>query len=215
MVLGLWERCHRKGSRQGLGGPERVCLCQATLSSLFEFSSPAPFLNPSSRLRASSCSGETLHPSTWDAENAIIAVTERSIRSCETRSDQSDELITRFARQKLTILIPCRLSRAASRLARVKPRFEQSHCVRVLSSRLVASRLKGSPSQRLKSAPCLACVVFPGTCLDLPRTYFRSDSDQPTQPCAVPSFSSLLNLLSPSEPVGRAEVDPIARQPQR
>lgn len=172
MVLGLWERCHRKGSRQGLGGPERVCLCQATLSSLFEFSSPAPFLNPSSRLRASSCSGETLHPSTWDAENAIIAVTERSIRSCETRSDQSDELITRFARQKLTILIPCRLSRAASRLARVKPRFEQSHCVRVLSSRLVASRLKGSPSQRLKSAPCLACVVFPGTCLDLPRTYF-------------------------------------------
>ena len=76
-----------------------------------------------------------------------------------------------------------------------KPRFEPSHFVHVLSKRLVACRLKGSPSQRLIFAqPCLACVSFPGSCLDLPRTYFSIKKRPSTQPCAVPSFSSLLNL---------------------
>lgn len=93
--------------------------------------------------------GPPLHP------NAIIVVTERYIRSCETEATNS----SRVFHGKVNMCPRVELS-AASRL---KPRFEQSHSRGLVNStgRVQMRRLA---SQRLIHGPCLACVSLAGTC---------------------------------------------------
>jgi hypothetical protein len=108
--------------------------------------------------------------------NAIIVVTERYIRSCETEATNS----SRVCHGKVDMCPGGELSAASTR----KPRFEQSHSRRLVDStgRMQMRRLASRP---LIHGLCLACVSLAGSYPVMP---CRQPALREAPPCALPGF---------------------------